>query len=83
MISPYDVLFICADGSLQWKGTAHSRDEATSFIENLARAQRGKYILLYQRTGQHTIIDMSHGGVYGAADVAGTSHPAAASNTDK
>lgn len=61
MTPPFDIFQTEADGSVLWRGSAESFDEAKVRIQELAAKSPGEYIVLSRQTG-HKIFVYDQGG---------------------
>ena len=51
MIAPFDIFQMEETGSVVWRGTAATMEEAKACVRELAAAAPGEYFILSQRTG--------------------------------
>ncbi len=56
MIEPLDIFHLEKDGTVIWRGTAETFDEAKLRVKNLATLSPGDYVILNQMTGKKTLI---------------------------
>jgi hypothetical protein len=54
---PYDIFQSETDGSVLWRGSAATLDEAKSRIQELAASTPGQYIILSRRNGAKVVVE--------------------------
>jgi hypothetical protein len=53
---PFDIFLSEADGSVLWRGTAATIEEAKARIRELAASAPGQYIILSRQTGSKYVV---------------------------
>jgi hypothetical protein len=56
MIAPFDIFEVENAGSVVWRGTAATLEEAKARVGELAAASPGEYFILSQRTGNRIVV---------------------------